>query len=122
MIESEGRCWSRAPWIVPRFEMRQRESWRASERPSSRKARYGFQDLTAERAGGLFGFSGEAVGSDRSFYFGAVAFIAPRPPALVFVEVRQERESSAHVTLPTGDVDGMGELAQRVGSEVPLSA
>ena len=67
-------------------------------------------------------FLGKATGGDRSLDLGPIAFIAPRPPALVVVEVRQERESSAHMTLPSGDVDGMGELPQRVGSEVPFPA
>jgi hypothetical protein len=69
---------------------------------------------------GLFG-SGKSPSGDRSFDLAPIAFIASRPSTFVVVEVRQERKSRADVTLPTGDVNGTGELAQRVGSEVSLS-
>jgi hypothetical protein len=75
-----------------------------------------------QRRSRLGGFLRESPRGEHPFDLGPITFIAPRPSTLVVIEVRQERESSAHVTLPTGEVDGMGELAQRVGSEVLLSA
>lgn len=55
------------------------------------------------------------------FHLTAVAWVAPRPSALVIVELREELVPLPDPALPGGQVDGLGQDADGFGCEIPLT-
>lgn len=50
-----------------------------------------------------------------------VARVAGRPPTFVIIKVGKEAEPTAYLALPRREIDRLGEFANRLGREIPLS-